>query len=166
MKLTPTKKCTWPTRALGLDGLTLGQWGFTLGPQGFSDNNILVSAMRKSHDWGIMQGSNARGFVLRWTIGYKLSPHSTGKGVPIGYPIRMKSRHKKLNVHVQCKKFAFGTQRNLYSTDLRWGFCIRCLVFASPNARDTDILVFFAVGNAKVPNTNGFASQWNIGFIL
>ena len=45
--------------------------------------------------------------------------------------------------------------------------------FASPNARDTNMLVFFALGNAKVlsfalgdakvPNGNGFASQWNIG---
>ena len=44
---------------------------------------------------------------------------------------------------------------------------------ASPNARDTNMLVFFALGNAKVlsfvlgdaklPNANGFASQWNIG---
>ena len=46
----------------------------------------------------------------------------------------------------------------------------------SPNAKDTNMLVFFALGNtkvlsfalcdAKVPNANGFASQWNIGFIL
>ena len=46
--------------------------------------------------------------------------------------------------------------------------------FVSPNARDTNMLVFFAFGNAKVlsfalgdakvPNANGFASQWNIGF--
>ena len=26
------------------------------------------------------------------------------------------------------------------------------------------MLVYFALGNAKVPNANGFASQWNIGF--
>ena len=46
-------------------------------------------------------------------------------------------------------------------------------VFALPNARDTNMLVFFALGNAKVlyfalgdtkvPNANGFALQWNIG---
>ena len=45
--------------------------------------------------------------------------------------------------------------------------------FALPNARDTNMLVFlasgkakvlsFALGDAKVPNANGFASQWNIG---
>ena len=31
--------------------------------------------------------------------------------------------------------------------------------FASPNAKDST----FALGDAKVPNANGFASQWNIG---
>ena len=61
----------------------------------------------------------------------------------------MKSTHKKRNVHGQRKKLV------------------------SPNARDTNMLVFFALGNAKVlsfalgdaklPNANGFASQWNIG---
>ena len=45
---------------------------------------------------------------------------------------------------------------------------------ASPNARDTNMLVFlalanakvlsFALGDAKVPNASSFASQWNIGF--
>ena len=61
----------------------------------------------------------------------------------------MKSTHKKRNVHGRRKKFA------------------------SPNARDTHMLVFLALGNAKVlyfasgdakvPNANVFASQWNIG---
>ena len=46
--------------------------------------------------------------------------------------------------------------------------------FASPNARDTNMLVFLALGNAKVlsfvlgdakvPNANDFVLQWNIGF--
>ena len=44
---------------------------------------------------------------------------------------------------------------------------------ASPNAKDTNMLVFlalgnakvlsFALGDAKVPNANDFATQWNIG---
>ena len=48
--------------------------------------------------------------------------------------------------------------------------------FASPNARDTDMLVFFALGNAqllsfvlgnaKLPDASSFASQWNIGLRL
>ena len=59
---------------------------------------------------------------------------------------------KKRNVHGQRKKLS------------------------SPNARNTNMLVFFALGNAKVlsfalgdaklPNANVFASQWNIGFNL
>ena len=62
----------------------------------------------------------------------------------------MKSTHKKGNVHGQRKKLV------------------------SPNARDTNMLVFSALGNAKVlsfalgdariPNANGFALQWNKGF--
>ena len=82
----------------------------------------------------------------------------------------MKSTHTKLNVHGQRKTFAFGTQRNHISLT-RVGE-----KFASPNARDTNMLVFFALanakvlslalGDAKVPNANGFASQWNIGFSL
>ena len=61
----------------------------------------------------------------------------------------MKSTQKKRNVHGRRKKFA------------------------SPNARDTNMLVFLALGNAKVlyfasgdakvANANVFASQWNIG---
>ena len=27
-------------------------------------------------------------------------------------------------------------------------------------------ILSFALGDARVPNTNGFASQWNIGFIV
>ena len=56
---------------------------------------------------------------------------------------------KKKNVHGQCKKLA------------------------SPNTKDTNMLVFlalgnakvlsFALGDAKVPNANDFAFWWNIG---
>ena len=53
-------------------------------------------------------------------------PIFTGNGVRVGYSTRMKSTQKKRNVHGRCKKFA------------------------SPNARDTNMLVFFALGNAKV----------------
>ena len=62
----------------------------------------------------------------------------------------MQSTQKKRNVHGRRKKFA------------------------SPNSRDTNMLVFLALGNAKVlyfasgdanvPNANVFASQWHIGF--
>ena len=63
----------------------------------------------------------------------------------------MKYTQKKRNVHGQRKKSA------------------------SPNAKDTNMLVFlalgnakvlyFALGDAKVPNANDFAFWWNIGFI-
>ena len=44
----------------------------------------------------------------------------------------------------------------------------------SPHAKDTNMsfalgdanFVSFALGDAKVPYANGFASQWNIGFIV
>ena len=61
----------------------------------------------------------------------------------------MKSTHKKRNVHGRRKKFA------------------------SPNARDTNMLVYLALGNtkvlsfaladAKVPDARYFAFWWNIG---
>ena len=64
----------------------------------------------------------------------------------------MKSTKKERNVHGQCKKLA------------------------SPNAKDTNMLVFlalgtakvlsFALGDAKVPNANDFASHWNLGLSL
>ena len=38
--------------------------------------------------------------------------------------------------------------------------------FALPNAKDTNMLVYFALADAKVLNANGFASQWNIGFTV
>ena len=62
----------------------------------------------------------------------------------------MKYTQKKRNVHGQRKKLA------------------------SPNAKDTNMLVFLALGNAKVlsftlgdakvPDANDFALWWNIGF--
>ena len=35
-----------------------------------------------------------------------------------------------------------------------------------PNTKDTNMLVYFALADAKVPNANGFASRWNIGFTV
>ena len=74
--------------------------------------------------------------------------------IPLEYRLRLlpnakKSTQKKRNVHGQRKKLA------------------------SPNARDTNMLVFlalgnakvlsFALGDAKVPNARYFAFWWNIG---
>ena len=75
--------------------------------------------------------------------------------IPLEYRLRLlpnakKSTKKKRNVHGQRKKLA------------------------SPNARDTNMLVFlalgdaevlsFALGDAKVPNARYFAFWWNMGF--
>ena len=78
--------------------------------------------------------------MLRWGPNATYIPLENG--VRVGYPTQMKSTHTKKNVHGQRKKFA------------------------SPNARDTNMLVFFALGNAKLPDASSFASQWNIGLIL
>ena len=77
--------------------------------------------------------------------------------IPLEYRLRLlpnakKSTQKKRNVHGQRKKIA------------------------SPNARDTNMLVFltlgdakvlsFALGDAKVPDARYFAFWWNIGLKL
>ena len=77
--------------------------------------------------------------------------------IPLEYRLRLlpnakKSKKKKRNVHGQRKKLA------------------------SPNARDTNMLVFlalgdakvlsFALGDAKVPDARYFAFWWNIGFTV
>ena len=69
--------------------------------------------------------NNAANFVL--DLGSRaskiLSPYSTGNGVCIGYPTRMKSTHKKRNVHGQRQNFALGPNATYnYSTGLRLGF--------------------------------------------
>ena len=88
----------------------------------------------------------------------------------IGCSTQMKSTQTISNVHAQREKFAFGTQRNLYSTDLCWGFALgetQILGLASGVTQilaflDTNMLVYPT--QMPGPNTNGFASQWNIGF--
>ena len=52
-----------------------------------------------------------------------LSPYSTENWDPTRNEINSET-NKKRNVYAQGKNFAFGTQRNLYSTDLRTGFAL------------------------------------------
>ena len=75
------------------------------------------------------------------------------------------------------RKFAFGTQRNLYSTDLRLGIALGNTNF---RFRVGCFRVFRyqhgGIGNAKSlrwgcdptqgPDASSFASQWNIGFSI
>ena len=57
-------------------------------------------------------------------------PRVSARLLRVGYPTRMKSTQTKWNVHGQRKKFALGTQRNLYSTDSRCKyFCNMMLVY-------------------------------------
>ena len=72
--------------------------------------------------------------------------------------------------------FCVGTQHNLYSTDWRRGLAsglTQILGLASGNANfhilDTNMLgdaevLFFALGDAKVPDATYFAFWWNIGY--
>ena len=69
--------------------------------------------------------------------------------------------------------FAFATQREEIYTQKKKVHG-QCKKLASPNARDTNMLVFlalgdtkvlsFALGDAKVPDARFFAFWWNIGF--
>ena len=92
--------------------------------------------------------------IFHWKLGLRWAPNAN-------------------EIYSKNMKCTWPTQK-LYSTPVG-GFALgNANKFASPNARDTNMLVFFALGNAKVlsfalgdakvPNANGFASQWNVGF--
>ena len=123
-----------------------------------------------------------------------LSPYSTGNGVCIGYPMRMKSTQKKKKCTWPKPEFCVGTQRHLYSTDWRRGLASGLMQIlglalgvwrrgfgvgglASGNVKKyTNMLVYFALGNAQfwrwvhcptpTPDARYFAFWWNIGFKL
>ena len=52
------------------------------------------------------------------------------------------------------ENFAFGTQRNLYSTDLHLGFTLGAANFR---------FGIECFGDFRYQHASGFASQWNIG---
>ena len=56
--------------------------------------------------------------------------------------------------------FALGNVKNLRHPTQEISTC--WYIFALDNAK----VLSFALGDAKVPNKNGFASQWNIGYSL
>ena len=81
------------------------------------------------------------------------------------------------NVHGKCEKFAFGTQRNLYSTDLHLGFDVGVTQILGLALGITQIFAFlditccypkrkilaFGVLTNTTPQRENVASQWNIG---
>ena len=87
-----------------------------------------------------------------------LSPNSTANWARVGQTTRMKWAQTTWNVHGQRENVALGTQRNLYSIGLLWGFALgvrQILCFASGVRQnlaflDTNMLVYptqnFALG--------------------
>ena len=81
---------------------------------------------------------------------------------------------KKRNVHGQREKFAFGTQRNLYSPDLHLGLALGVTQILGLASGVTQIFTFFDSNKSVFPRQNSgiegldqrknVASQWNIGF--
>ena len=103
-----------------------------------------------------------------------LSPYSTGNGVRVRYQMQMKSTQKNMKCTWPTPVFCVGTQRNLYSTDLRRGLASgKTQILALGNAK---IFQHVGISNAKfwcrghcptpTPDARYFASQWNIGLNL
>ena len=81
-----------------------------------------------------------------------LSPYSTWNGLCVGEPTRMKYTQKKMKCTWPTQEIcAWGSMQPIF----HW------LALQIFSRHDVGI---FALGDAKVPNANGFASQWNIGF--
>ena len=67
----------------------------------------------------------------------------------------MKSTQKKeRNVHGQRENIAFGTQNNLYSTDLRWGFALGVTQILNFALGVTQILAFLDTNMLVFPTQN------------
>ena len=66
----------------------------------------------------------------------------------------MKLTQKKRNVHGQRVKLAFGTQRNLYSTDLRWGFALGVTQILGLASGVTQIFAFLDTNMLVSPTRN------------
>ena len=92
------------------------------------------------------------------TVMIALSPYSTGNGVFVGYPMRIKSTQKK--------EMYMPNARNLHlGPNATYILLTRVGGFVTQHKRYQHVGIF-ALGDAKVPNANGFASQWNTGFRL
>ena len=98
---------------------------------------------------------NASGFASQWNIGFKPIFHwKLGlRWLPNANEINTK---KHAMYMANAKKLCL-VPNTTYIPLTRVGVFI-----GLPNAKDTNMLVSFALGDAKVPNANGCASQWNI----
>ena len=109
---------------------------------------------------------------------YFLSPYSTGNWLPNANEIDTMyvpdARNLRLvpnatYIPLACVWVSHRVKRNFYVSRR-----VKRKKIASPNAKYTKMLVYFALGNAKfwrrvhcpTPNPDGryFVSQWNIGF--
>ena len=79
-----------------------------------------------------------------------LSPYSTGNWLPN----RNEIDTKILNIHAQREKFAFGIQRNLYYTDLRWGFELGKTQTLGLASGETQIFAFLDTNMLVYPMQN------------
>ena len=63
--------------------------------------------------------------IFHWKLGLRWLPNAN----------EINTKIHEIYMANACPNFPFGTQRNLYSTDLHWGFALgtRILKFASPN---------------------------------
>ena len=107
---------------------------------------------------------------MLWGEGYSLlSPYSTGNGVRVGYPTQMKCTwptQKKMRLgpnatYISLTRvggFALGDAKNVRHLTQEIPTCWYFLRQVTQNS--------FALDDAKVPNANVFASQWNIGIGL
>ena len=88
----------------------------------------------------------------------------------------MKSTQKNEMYMVQCKKFAFGTQGKLYSTELRLGFAFGVMHILGLASGVKQIFAFLDTNMSVTQTQNSgigdlgqrenCALQWNIGFPL
>ena len=116
--------------------------------------------------------------IFNWYMIYQLlfilSPYSTGNGVSRWVPNANEIYTKNMKCTWPTPVFCVGTQRNLYSTDWRWGLASgKKQILALGNAK---IYQHVGISNAKfwrrghcptpAPDARYFASQWNIGFRL
>ena len=96
-----------------------------------------------------------------------LSPYSNGNGVRVGYPTRMKSTPKKNEMYMcNVRNSRLGSNATYIPLTGVGGFALGDAKNSVTQRKRYQHVGIFALGDAKVPYVNGFASQWNIGLSL